>query len=72
VRTRENRKPDYLHVFLQRRADDHFRRLAQAGVDHFHASIAQGTSDYLGAAVMSVEPGLSDENADFCLGHRRY
>src|SRR5260370_5790556 len=37
VRTRENRQSDDLHVFLKRSADDHLRRLAQAGGDDLHA-----------------------------------
>ena len=48
---------------------DHFGRLAQAGVDHFHAGIAQGAGDHLGAAVVAVEAGLGDQDADFLVGH---
>src|SRR5581483_3964854 len=54
-----------VHVFLQSGVDDHLRRLPQAGVDDFHAGIAQGTGNHLGAAVVTIQAGLSDEDADF-------
>src|ERR1700682_1575069 len=71
VRPRENREPDDLHVFLQRGTDDHLRRLAQTGVDDLHAGIAKGAGDHLSPAIVAVETGLRNENADFLLsGHR--
>src|SRR4029077_8571555 len=72
VRARENRKSDDLHVFLERGADDHLRRLAQTCVDDFHAGIAESASDNLGAAVVAVEARLRNENPDFCVGGHRY
>ena len=59
-----------MHVFLQGGSDDHLRRLAQAGVDDFHAGIAEGAGDHFGAAVVTVETGLGHQDADFLLsGH---
>lgn len=55
---------DAIHVFLDRRVDDHFRGLAQAGVDHFHPGIPQGPGNHFGATIMTVETGLCDENAN--------
>src|SRR5271169_857908 len=41
VRPRQNAEADDVHVFLQRGVDNHLGSLPQAGVDHFHAGIAQ-------------------------------
>src|SRR5208282_117979 len=71
VRAREDRQPDDLHVFLERRADNHLRRLAQAGVDDLHAGIAEGAGNNLGAAVMAVEAGLRYQDADLGVGRHR-
>src|SRR5208282_4032391 len=71
VRARENRESDDLHVFLERGADDHLRRLAQAGVDDLHAGIAERARDHLGAAVVAVKARLRDKDADFRVsGHQ--
>src|SRR5262249_32018908 len=73
VGTRENGKADHVDVFLKRCVDHHFRGLPQAGVDNFHAGIAQSTGDYLGAAIVAVKPGFGDQNADLVfLGHRTH
>ena len=58
----EQRQPDGVGVFLDRRLDDLLGRLVQPGVDDFEAGVAQSASDHLGAAVMPVEPGLGDHN----------
>ncbi len=47
-----------------RRLGDHLGRLVQAGVDHLEAGVAQRARDDLGAAVVPVEPGLGDEDAE--------
>jgi len=65
VRAGKNRKADDLNIFLQGGVDNHLWCLAEAGVNHLHARIAQGTGDDLGATVMTVEAGLGYENADF-------
>ena len=44
--------------------DDLLRRLVQAGVDDLHAGVAQRAGDDLGAAVVPVEAGLGDDDAD--------
>ena len=55
-------RPDGVGVLLDRRLDDLLRRLVQPGVDHLHARVAQGAGDDLGAAVMTVEPGLGHDD----------
>ena len=44
--------------------DDLLGRLAQAGVDHLHAGVAQRAGDHLGAPVVAVEAGLGDHDSD--------
>ena len=39
----------------ERCGSDHFRSLSQTGVDDFHAGIAQGASNYFGAAIMAIQ-----------------
>src|SRR6267378_81952 len=46
---------DDVDVFLDRSRGDHFRGLTQAGVDDFHASVAEGAGDDFGASVMAVQ-----------------
>ena len=53
-----------LDALKERGVDDHFRRLAESGIDHLHASIAQRPGDYLGAAIMSVEAGFCHQHPD--------
>jgi hypothetical protein len=63
----ENGKPDNVDVFLYSGRGDHFGSLTEAGVNDFHARVAEGSGDDLGAAVVAVETGLGDEYADlFC------
>ena len=58
-----NAAPTY-DILLQGGIDDHFRGLPEAGIDHFHARIAQGTGDHLGSAVMTIETWLGHQHAD--------
>src|SRR6266550_22037 len=67
VRPGENRQPDDVRVFLDRRLGDLLGRLVQAGVDHFHSSVAQSGGDDLGDAVVAVEPGLRHEHPNRAL-----
>ena len=46
------------------RLGDHLGRLVQARVDHLEAGVAQRAGDDLGAAVVTVEAGLGDEDAE--------
>ena len=69
VRAGKNREADDVHVFLHRRRSDHLRRLAQPGVDHFHAGVAQRARDDLCAAVVAVEAGLGNQHAYLFLLH---
>ena len=64
MRAGEDREPDGVGVLLQDGLDDLLRRLVQAGVDDLHAGVAQRAGDDLGAAVVAVEAGLGDDDAD--------
>src|ERR1039458_5908335 len=67
VRARKNREADDLNVFLERGIDNHLRGLAEAGVDDFHAGIAKGAGNDLGATVVTVEARLGDQDADLLI-----
>ena len=45
------------------------RDRAKAGVNHFHAGIAEGASDNFCAAIVTVEAGFGDQDSDFLFGH---
>jgi len=68
----EDREADDVDIFLDGSGGDHLRGLAQAGVDHFHAGVAQGAGDDLGAAVVAVESGLCNEYAYLFFRHDPY
>src|SRR5882757_5881632 len=56
----EDGEADNVDVFLYRGGGDHLRGLPEAGVDDFHAGVAEGAGNDLGAAVVAVEAGLGD------------
>jgi hypothetical protein len=68
VGARQDGEADDVGVFLHGRRDDLLGGLAEAGVDHFHAGVPQRAGDHLGAAVVSVQARLGDDDAD--LPHR--
>ena len=59
---REDREPDDIDVLLDRLGDDRFRRALEPGVDDLVARVAQGLGHDLGAPVVTVEPGLGDQD----------
>ena len=67
VRAGKDGKANDIHVFLLGRGGNHFRRLAQAGVDNLHAGVAQRAGNNLCAAIVAVEAGLGDQDANFSL-----
>jgi hypothetical protein len=67
----ENRKADDVNVFLDGGGSDHLWCLAQAGINDFHSGVTQGAGDYFGAAVVAVEAGLGDEDANLFVWHTR-
>ena len=69
VRAGEDAQADDVDVLLQRGLGDHLRRLADAGVDDLHAGVAQRARDDLGPAVVTVEAGLGDEDANLVVCH---
>ena len=68
VRPGEDGQPDGVGVLLHDGLDDLLRRLVQTGVDDLHAGVAQRASDHLGAAIMTVQTGFGDDDAD-ATGH---
>jgi len=54
VRAGKDGETDDVHVFLDGGGGDHLGRLAQAGVDDFHAGVAQGAGDDFRAAVVAI------------------
>ena len=64
VRAGEHGQPDGVGVFLDGRLDDLLGRLVQPGVDDLDAGVTQRSRDDLGAAVVPVEAGLGDHDAD--------
>jgi hypothetical protein len=65
----ENGQADNVDVFLNGGGGDHLRSLAQAGVDDFHAGVAQGAGDYFCSAVVAIQARLGDQHPDFFLWH---
>ncbi|MNC95630.1 hypothetical protein D3C83_127940 [compost metagenome] len=64
MRTGEDRQADDLHVFLECGFRDVVGRAVEPRVDHLHARVTQSARDHLRAAVVPVEPGLRDQDAD--------
>ena len=62
VRAGEHREADQVGVLLDRGLHDLLGGLVQAGVDHLVAGVAQGPGHDLGAAVVTVEAGLGDDD----------
>src|SRR4030042_4547572 len=64
-------KAQPVDVCLEGGLGDHLGGLADAGVDTLHAGVAEGAGHHLGAAVVPVEAGLSDEDTYLVLlGHQ--
>ena len=66
----EDGKADAVDVFLNGGRDDGLGGLAEACVDDLHAGVAEGAGDDFGSAVVAVEAGLGDEDADGGAGHQ--
>ena len=69
MRAGKNGQADHIHVFLKRGVHDHLGRLAQAGIDDFHAGVTQCPSNHLGPAVVPIQPWLGNQYANFLLRH---
>ena len=54
VSAREDREADDIDVLLDGGGGDHLGGLAEAGVNHFHAGVAEGAGDDFGAAVVAI------------------
>ena len=67
----EDGEADAVDVLLDGGGDDHLGGLTEAGVDDLHSGVAEGSGDDFGAAVVAVEAGLCDQDADWRLiSHR--
>ena len=60
VSATQNRQADDVDVFLNGGGRNHLGRLVEAGIDDFHAGVAQCCSDDLRTTVMTVETGFGD------------
>ena len=58
-----------IDVFLDGGGGDHFRGLAEAGVDDLHAGVAQGAGDDFCATVVAVKARLGDQHTNSFLWH---
>lgn len=67
MRPGENRKANYLNIFLHRGVDDHFWRLPEASVDDLHTRVAKCSGNYLGASIVAIQPRLGDKYPDSTL-----
>ena len=72
VRSGEDRKPDHIGVFLERRRYDLLGGLSQAGIDDLHAGIPQGARDDLRAPVMAVQSRLGHDHSNAPLVFRAH
>jgi hypothetical protein len=65
VRAGQDGQADDIGILLERRSGNLLWRLAQAGVNHFHAGVSQRAGDDFRAAVVPIEAGLGDDDPDF-------
>ena len=68
MRAGEHRESDDVGVLLDRGLDDLLGSLVQARVDDLHAGVAQSPGHDLRAAVVTIETGLGDDDADHARG----
>ncbi len=66
----QNRQADGVHVFLEGGVDDLFRRLAQAGVDDFHAGVPEGAGNHLCPPVVTIQTRFGYKHSNLFLSHR--
>src|SRR5215471_3393869 len=64
VSSGQDRKPNHVHVLLQRSAHHLLRCLSQSGVDHFEACVTKSSRNDFCAAIVSVETRLCNEHAN--------
>ena len=63
VRAGQDRQANGVGVFLQCRLRHELGRLEQAGVHDLEPRVAQGPCDHFGPPIVSVQPGLGDDDA---------
>ena len=64
MRSGQNRETDDVRILLESGVHDLFWSLAEPGVDNFETGIAESACDDFGAAVVPVEAGLRDNDAN--------
>ena len=63
MRAGQHRQADRVGVLLQCRLRHELGRLEQAGVHDLEPRVAQGPCDHFGPPIVSVQPGLGDDDA---------
>ena len=64
MRSGKDGQSDELDVFLKCGVHYHLRSLTQAGVNDFHACVAERPRDNLGPPVVTVQTWFGDQNPD--------
>src|SRR5262249_2480199 len=64
MRARENRDSDDVCILLERRIDDLFWSLTESRIDDFETRVTESTRDDFCAAVVPVQAGFGDNDAD--------
>ena len=59
-----DKERDDVDVFLNSGVDYHLGCLVEARVDDLHSGVAKSAGNDLGAAVVTVEPGLRNQHSD--------
>jgi hypothetical protein len=67
MRAGQDRETNHVDIFLQSSADDHLRRLAQPGIDDFHAGVAQSAGNNFRPAIVPVQAGFRYQDTDLWL-----
>ena len=67
MRARHDREADRVDRLLHRGRRDHLGRLVKAGVDDLVAGVGERAGDDLRAAIVAVEAGLGDEDAELAV-----
>ena len=63
MRTRQQRQPNSVHIFLQCGFGNLFWQLVQTRVNHFKAVVTKGARDRLGATIMAIQAWLGHNNS---------
>ena len=70
MRATEDRKADHVWVLVARGGDDLLVGQSNAGVDHFHSSIATCDRNLLSTVAVAIEPRFGDKEARWSARNR--